>query len=177
MVPVIWPGGSGAGGEPVGEGLAGAVRGSQQAAGLAHRDLLEAIGNGEVAHRLIGFVGVEDVAEDQAGALHAPHDVEVGVDIGGAATGTGVAHPSADYDVRVVADEPGVVPGLGGPGLGCERPLDVQGGTHRPEDVTDHVGDLRGQHANAGARLPFLERLPLAVDNFEDDRGVVVDSA
>src|SRR5207245_5227544 len=131
----------------------------------------------EVPHRSVRFVAVEDVTEDQPGALYTPDDVEVGVDVGRAATRTGMAHPGANHDVGVITDQPGIAPVFGGARLGGVRPLDVERGADGTQDVADHVGDLRGKHADARIRLPFLEDFSLAVDHLEDYGRLVVDAA
>ena len=127
--------------------------------------------------RLAGLVGVEDVAEDQPGPLNAPDHVEIGVHIRGTPSRTGMAHPGPDHDVRVVADEPGVVPVLRGARLCGEGPLDVEGRPNRPQDVTDHVGDRRGQDPHTWIRLPLLQDTTLAVDHLEEHGRIVVNAA
>ena len=127
-------------------------------------------------HRLAVLVGIEDVAEDQPGALHPPDHVEVGVDVRRTATGAGMAHPGPDHDIRVVPDQPGVVPVLGRPGLGGERPFDVEGGPNRAQDIADHVGDLCRQYPDARVWFPLLQHPAFAVDHLENHGRVVVDA-
>src|SRR5205823_9981161 len=87
LVPIIRSRRRRAGDEPIGDGLAGAVGCREQPTGLAYSDFLESIRQREVTDRLAGFVGIEDIAEDQPRPLDAPDHIEIGVDILGTAAG------------------------------------------------------------------------------------------
>ena len=88
-----------------------------------------------------------------------------------------MAHPGADYHVRVVADEPGVAEVVRGSGLRGERPPDVKAGSDRLEDVVDQERHLGREHPGAGVWFPLLEDVTVAVDHLQDDGGCVVDAS